>query len=239
MRRANHDKVSAPTIVPCPNCSAPMVPHRVCRPAGTTKGRPSSKSGSELKSARGRSSVLGLYRTLCVRHRAVTAPASLGMMWFNHFIPRLFDKLSASVMERRPRSRILRTGAYAPARDPHQQRPREDRRHLATSWIRERTGIRERRIAAEEETTSDMAAAAAALPWSWRTSSAADLDMIIVGTIIGRHADALLRACSCRRSSALRSDPVVRHLGGLRRLPLRALDRRSVHPHRRDASTCS
>ena len=30
MRRANHDKVTAPNIVPCPNCSAPMVPHRVC-----------------------------------------------------------------------------------------------------------------------------------------------------------------------------------------------------------------
>ena len=30
MRRANHDKVTAPNIVPCPNTSAPMVPHRVC-----------------------------------------------------------------------------------------------------------------------------------------------------------------------------------------------------------------
>jgi large subunit ribosomal protein L32 len=30
MRRAQHDKVTAPNIVPCPNCSAPMVPHRVC-----------------------------------------------------------------------------------------------------------------------------------------------------------------------------------------------------------------
>jgi large subunit ribosomal protein L32 len=40
MRRANHDKVSAPNIVPCPTCSAPMVPHRVCPSCGSYKGKP-------------------------------------------------------------------------------------------------------------------------------------------------------------------------------------------------------
>jgi len=39
MRRANHDKVSAPTIVGCPNCEAPMIPHRVCGSCGYYKGR--------------------------------------------------------------------------------------------------------------------------------------------------------------------------------------------------------
>jgi large subunit ribosomal protein L32 len=39
MRRANHDKVAAPNIVPCANCSAPMVPHRVCPACGFYKGR--------------------------------------------------------------------------------------------------------------------------------------------------------------------------------------------------------
>jgi large subunit ribosomal protein L32 len=39
MRRAQHDKVTAPNIVPCPNCSAPMVPHRVCSACGHYKGR--------------------------------------------------------------------------------------------------------------------------------------------------------------------------------------------------------
>jgi large subunit ribosomal protein L32 len=39
MRRANHDKVLAPNIVPCQNCSAPMVPHRVCPSCGHYKGR--------------------------------------------------------------------------------------------------------------------------------------------------------------------------------------------------------
>jgi len=39
MRRANHDKVAVPNIVPCPNCSAPMVPHRVCPSCGFYKGK--------------------------------------------------------------------------------------------------------------------------------------------------------------------------------------------------------
>jgi large subunit ribosomal protein L32 len=39
MRRANHDKVAPPNLVPCPNCSAPMVSHRVCGACGHYKGR--------------------------------------------------------------------------------------------------------------------------------------------------------------------------------------------------------
>jgi len=39
MRRAQHDKVTAPNVVPCPNCSAPMVPHRVCPACGHYNGR--------------------------------------------------------------------------------------------------------------------------------------------------------------------------------------------------------
>jgi large subunit ribosomal protein L32 len=39
MRRANHDKITRPNIVPCANCSAPMVPHRVCPSCGQYKGR--------------------------------------------------------------------------------------------------------------------------------------------------------------------------------------------------------
>jgi large subunit ribosomal protein L32 len=34
MRRANHDKVAAPNLVPCSNCSAPTLPHRVCAACG-------------------------------------------------------------------------------------------------------------------------------------------------------------------------------------------------------------
>jgi large subunit ribosomal protein L32 len=39
MRRANHDKITAANPVPCPNCSAPMLSHRVCRSCGQYKGR--------------------------------------------------------------------------------------------------------------------------------------------------------------------------------------------------------
>ena len=39
MRRANHDKVEAPNLIPCPNCSAPMVSHRVCPSCGQYRGR--------------------------------------------------------------------------------------------------------------------------------------------------------------------------------------------------------
>jgi large subunit ribosomal protein L32 len=39
MRRQQHDKVAAPTIVACPNCGEPVVPHRVCGSCGHYKGR--------------------------------------------------------------------------------------------------------------------------------------------------------------------------------------------------------
>jgi len=38
MRRAQHDKVTAPNVVPCPSCSAPMISHRVCPSCGQYKG---------------------------------------------------------------------------------------------------------------------------------------------------------------------------------------------------------
>lgn len=39
MRRANHDKVTAPNVIPCPNCGDMMLPHRVCPACGHYKGR--------------------------------------------------------------------------------------------------------------------------------------------------------------------------------------------------------
>jgi large subunit ribosomal protein L32 len=38
-RRANHDKVTAPNLVPCPNCGEMAIPHRVCPSCGQYKGR--------------------------------------------------------------------------------------------------------------------------------------------------------------------------------------------------------
>ena len=39
MRRAQHDKVAAPNLAPCPNCGEPVVPHRACAACGHYKGR--------------------------------------------------------------------------------------------------------------------------------------------------------------------------------------------------------
>lgn len=39
IRRANHDKVTAPNLVPCPKCGEPVVPHRACGACGHYKGR--------------------------------------------------------------------------------------------------------------------------------------------------------------------------------------------------------
>ena len=39
MRRAHHDKVTAPNVIPCPNCGDVMPSHRVCPVCGHYKGR--------------------------------------------------------------------------------------------------------------------------------------------------------------------------------------------------------
>lgn len=38
-RRANHDRVSAPTTTWCQNCGAQKLPHHVCMSCGTYRGR--------------------------------------------------------------------------------------------------------------------------------------------------------------------------------------------------------
>lgn len=38
-RRANHDRVTPPNVIPCPNCGDMMRPHRVCAACGHYKGR--------------------------------------------------------------------------------------------------------------------------------------------------------------------------------------------------------
>ena len=51
-------------------------------------------------------------------------------------------------------------------------------------WIVTRTGIKERRIAAENEATSDMAAKAAKAALKDAGLTAQDIDLIIVGSIL-------------------------------------------------------
>jgi 3-oxoacyl-[acyl-carrier-protein] synthase III len=76
----------------------------------------------------------------------------------------------------------LGTGSYAPSRilTNHDL---EKIINTSDAWITERTGIKERRIAADGEVTSDMAVAAARKALEMAETDPADLDMIIVGTI--------------------------------------------------------
>jgi 3-oxoacyl-[acyl-carrier-protein] synthase-3 len=81
-----------------------------------------------------------------------------------------------------PQSRIAGTGHYVPTRvlSNHDLERMVD---TSDAWIMERTGIRERRMAAEGEASSDMAAEAARRAIAAAGISAKDLDLIIVGTV--------------------------------------------------------
>jgi 3-oxoacyl-[acyl-carrier-protein] synthase-3 len=103
-----------------------------------------------------------------------------------------------------PKSRILGTGRYTPERVVSNA---ELERVVETSdaWIAERTGIRRRHIAADNEVTSDMAAAAARNALAAAGLNVADLDMIIVGTISG---DTPLPACAVHVQQKLGADEI-------------------------------
>ncbi len=85
-------------------------------------------------------------------------------------------------MDATPKSRLAGTGAYVPEQ-VLTNFDLEKRVDTSDEWIRERTGIRERRIAAPDEASSDMALEAARRALSAAGMTADDLDMIIVGTI--------------------------------------------------------
>jgi len=88
---------------------------------------------------------------------------------------------------------IVGTGSYTPARVLTNA---ELERMVATSdeWIRERTGIRERRIAATGEACSDLAVQAGRRALAAAGLAATDLDMILVATCTG---DYSLPATAC------------------------------------------
>ncbi|RCK42867.1 beta-ketoacyl-ACP synthase III [Thalassospira xiamenensis] len=79
------------------------------------------------------------------------------------------------------RSRIIGCGSYLPSNVVTND---ELAKRVDTSdeWIVARTGIRQRHIAAEGETTSDLAVAAATRAMEHAGVTAADIDMIIVAT---------------------------------------------------------
>jgi 3-oxoacyl-[acyl-carrier-protein] synthase-3 len=82
------------------------------------------------------------------------------------------------------RAKIIGTGHYAPARVVTNDELSK-RVETSDAWIRERTGIGERRLAAEGETTSDMIVQAARQALEMSGVCAEDLDLIVVGTISG------------------------------------------------------
>jgi len=78
-------------------------------------------------------------------------------------------------------SRIAGTGSYLPDK-VLTNHDLEQIMETSDEWIRERTGIKRRHIAADGETTSDLAFAAARNALDMAELSAGDVDLIIVGT---------------------------------------------------------
>jgi 3-oxoacyl-[acyl-carrier-protein] synthase-3 len=82
------------------------------------------------------------------------------------------------------RSRIIGTGTYLPARKvTNDDLVKEFGVDTSDAWIRERTGIGARRIAAPDEATSDMATAAARKALEMAGLTPEELDMIVIGTV--------------------------------------------------------
>jgi 3-oxoacyl-[acyl-carrier-protein] synthase III len=91
------------------------------------------------------------------------------------------------------RAKIAGTGSYLPER----RLSNEDLEKMVDTndqWIRERTGIRWRHIAAPGEYTSDLALKAAHLAMDAAKTTATDLDMILVATVSG---DQVMPSTAC------------------------------------------
>jgi 3-oxoacyl-[acyl-carrier-protein] synthase III len=84
------------------------------------------------------------------------------------------------------RAKVIGCGAYLPERVVTNE---ELAKRLDTNdeWIRQRTGIAQRHIAAEGELTSDLATKAADAALSQAGFSARDLDLIVIGTSTPDH----------------------------------------------------
>jgi len=80
------------------------------------------------------------------------------------------------------RTAILGTGAYAPEK-VLTNADLEKMVETSDAWITERTGIKERRIAAPGELTSDMAVKAAIRALEMARTRPDELDLIVMGTV--------------------------------------------------------
>jgi 3-oxoacyl-[acyl-carrier-protein] synthase-3 len=108
-------------------------------------------------------------------------------------------------IEKAPGSRIAGVGSYVPLRvlTNHDLEQMVD---TSDEWITERTGIKQRHIAADGENTSDMATRAAERALAAAGMSATDLDMIIVGTVTG---DMPFPACAAFVQQKLGARPQI------------------------------
>src|SRR5947208_5146843 len=133
------------------------------------------------------------------RTRCVSRPSRL-----NSRSSRISSTKCAAIMKRQPRSNprsarprrsvsIVGTGSYVPERVLTND---ELSKTVNTSdeWITTRTGIKERRVAAKDEHTSDMATQAARKALEQAKISAADIDLILVATATP---DMLFPATAC------------------------------------------
>jgi 3-oxoacyl-[acyl-carrier-protein] synthase-3 len=77
---------------------------------------------------------------------------------------------------------VLAVGSYVPSR-VLANADLEKMVNTSDEWITTRTGIKERRVAADDQSTSDLAAAAAGVALERAGLRAADLDLVIVATI--------------------------------------------------------
>ncbi|HEX9291259.1 MAG TPA: beta-ketoacyl-ACP synthase III [Anaeromyxobacteraceae bacterium] len=82
------------------------------------------------------------------------------------------------------RSQIVGTGSYLPEK-VLTNLELEKLVETSDDWIVSRTGIRERHVASAEEATSDLALAASKRALEMAKIDAADIDLIVVGTITG------------------------------------------------------
>ncbi len=102
-------------------------------------------------------------------------------------------------------ARIIGTGGYLPERIVS-NKELEDMVDTSDEWIRDRSGIKRRRIAADDEKTSDMALAAANSAIKSAGIAVDDIDLIIVATTT---ADKVFPSTAC----------IVQRRLGLERIP--------------------
>jgi len=104
-----------------------------------------------------------------------------------------------------PFTSIAGTGGYLPER-VMENKEFESLVSTSDEWIRERTGIKRRHIAAEDETTSDMALAASTRAIEAANIDVNDIDLIIIATTTG---DKVFPSAACilQRRLGIRNFP--------------------------------